>query len=212
MEVNIDKLKLSKTARKEEILAYIICGEYIFGDREVVVGDNFDESCPDIYSVDRQIGAEVVICESFKTFQKMAKKYTGLARKLRAKPESIKKLFDVNRYITKPRIERSFLQEEKFSQILKTNISNKLEKLNKHSYDSCKQKNLVILSCFRTKTFATPEKVHKCVIGIMNNYKKQYDNIYICINTNTLKIDKDKNLEILDLVKEEYVSSYSKGL
>lgn len=205
MSIDLDKLTFQSTARKEEILAYILCGEYIFGDKETIIGDKLDEFCPDIYSKDKSVGAEVVVCESFQTFQKIAKLKLGLVNKV--KPRSVNKkniyLFKKDNYNN---AEESTLYKENFHSILEKNLTEKLKKHNGINYDGCKNMNLIVLSCYKDKQLVQDEDIFKTCIKVMDRFKEQYENIYVCINNKILQISKYREFSILkDLMNKNNI-------
>ena len=202
-QIKLENVTTNDTARKEEVLAYLICQEYIFGDKSCFIGD--DSNCPDIYTKDKQTGAEVVVCESYDTFNKISKTKLGNINRQNKLPKDYNKK---NIYLYKKHtelnvdIDLGMTPQQEFELTFQNALESKLDNLNGNSYTSCKQNNLIVLSCFKNKSFAKDEIIFDLCKNTMKNYKKQYENIFVVINQKVLAIDKDQNCKLLkDLSK-----------
>lgn len=194
-----EHLSLNKTARKEELLAYVICKDYIFGNKKCLVGDSVKANCPDIYCEDFSIGAEVVICENADTFNKIQRLKTGNAFDRNKVRKNKKSLYE---YLSKqPNINKDYqkyiVEEEEYFYKLENLVTEKLLNQKNKQYKACKEMNLIVMSCFKDKTFVDDEEIFEYCKILMQLHNNPYKAVYIVLSDRTLMIDNNYNKKIL---------------
>lgn len=205
-----ENLSLNKTARKEEVLAYIFCKEYIFGDKECVVGDSAKAYCPDIYAKDFSVGAEVVICENAETFKAIQKRKTGNAfnkTKQQKEKKSIHEYKQQTPFIN-TEYKKYISEENEFFDNFEHSITEKLINQKNNHYKACKEMNLIVLSCFKEKVFVEDKEIFDYLQILMELHNNPYKSIYVVLGDRTLKIDNNYKRIILsdlrnNLIKED---------
>ena len=197
MPIHIDNIILNKTARKEEVLAYIICKDYIFGDKDCYIGDAMNSNCPDIYTTDKTIGAEVVMCDTFSTFKNIEKYKIGNVfdndNKIKTNPKSLYN----KKYSSGLKLKQIIPPAEEYYQNLIKALNSKLENLNTNHYDGCKHLYLIVVSNLAHKDYVSVDKVFEIGKEVISNYPRHYENVYITLGSKILSIDKDLKCEVI---------------
>ena len=187
-----ENVKLNKTARKEEILAYVTCKDYIFPNKECLIGDSALANCPDIYAKDFSIGAEVVICECADTFARIQKFKTGNAFKNKPCINKNKKSLYLKHKFLNEEYKAYITEEEEYFYQLEQLLTDKLINQKHKHYRACKEMNLIVMSCFKDKKFIIDEEIFEfceILMKIHNTHDNPYNAIYIVLGDRTLKID-----------------------
>lgn len=175
------RIHLNKTARREELFTYKILGKKIFKNRNVKIGDNSNEHCPDIYSFDKIIGVEVVTCETYRIYKsKRASKLGNMCRAYsRFHNKKPQKFINVE------------TERNEYYNNFQSTIISKLENLNDDFYSGVKQINLVVLSNLSTKNYINEYKLQDIIINCNSKFNKSFEKIFVVFQNKTIYFNKN---------------------
>jgi len=208
----LDNLHIKNNARKEEINAYLLLNEYLFKDKKVTIGDNVSIKEPDIFTDDHKIGLEVVTCE-------LAEIYINAYHKSGAVEFYDETNYHSKTYQEQKKIRRSVsckknelnyyqsrknnndpdiinLEEKEYYQRMCIVLDDKLNRFNDGSYDSCQQKNLLVISDLSYKEFVNIDKITQIYNDIKKLYNKCFDNVFVLYNGNLYNISTNEEIDL----------------
>lgn len=179
------RIHLNKSARREELYTYKILGKKIFKNKNVKIGDNPSEFCPDIYSFDKIIGVEVATCETNRIYKsKRASKLGNICRSF-------------NRYHNKTpqQYQNVEIEKQEYYKNLQTILFSKLHNLNENVYKGVKQISLVILSNLSKKRFIKLKELQRIINLCHTNFDKQFEKTYMVFQNIILCFNKFGNFD-----------------
>lgn len=192
--INLENVTTNKTARIEEVLAYIICKDYIFKDMECAIGDK--ANLPDIYSKDYLVGLEVAVCETYETLKKIEGNFQGNLENL-AKYFKKKKTFKYNKTSYLNEYFKQVNPSEEYFAKLNDILNNKLQHQEDNVYHKCKNNYLIILSCFEDKKYLNTQQLIETIKQKAGLFKNKYNGIFVSLGDKLLFFDKNLNSKIL---------------
>ncbi|MBO5885029.1 MAG: hypothetical protein J6Q51_04460 [Clostridia bacterium] len=195
--IRLETVDINKTARTEELLAYIICKDYIFEDKECKIGDSSFPNSPDIYATDLSVGAEVVVCENYDTLKRIEKYFQGNIETKEPIVRDKKKLtpFVLPNWVTE--YKQYITDKDEYMQNLTTVLFDKLTNQQNNQYRACKNVNLIIMSCFADKKYISPKMILNTVKEYAELFENRYNSIYFVLGNYLLCVDKNLNCKVL---------------
>lgn len=196
--IRLKNVDINKTARTEELFAYIICKDYIFGDKECRIGDSSFANCPDIYATDLSVGAEVVVCENYDTLKRIEKNFQGNIATKKPIQRKNKKSLDFYKLPDGLTDYKQYISEQdEYMQKLNDILWDKLSNQQYTHYSACKKVNLIILSCFDDKKYISPKTILNTIKEYAELFDNRYNAIYFALGNYLLCIDSNLNCKVL---------------
>lgn len=196
--IRLENVDINKTARTEELLAYIICKDYIFENKECKIGDSSFPNCPDIYATDLSVGAEVVVCENYDTLKRIEKYFQGNIETKPPLKRPNKKTLDIFKLPQGLTDYRQYISDQdEYMQKLNDVLFDKLSNQQNNQYRACKKVNLIIMSCFDDKKYITPNMILNTLKEYIELFDNRYNAIYFVLGNHLLYIDQNLNCKVL---------------
>lgn len=190
--MELENVKLNKTARREEVMAFVILKDILFEQSNFFIGDNLNINMPDIYSQDGLIGAEVVTCETFNNYKKAEKFKLGNV----FDNVLIKNKKKLSSYKPSVQLEEFMPQNQEYYFNLQSVLKDKLQNISTNHY-SCHDMYLIVLSNLGNKKDISISQVFEICKQENNKCLQRYKGIFIVLEDKILEIDQNNNCKIL---------------